>query len=169
MNLMPEIVNRVTARSFLDEPVSEEALTDILEAGRRAPSAKNRQPWRFIVIQDKDIKKSLKEYAYGDERFMQAPLAIAACTTNIGYRMPNGEASYPVDLTFAVSQMMLQAEHEGLGTSVVTTFRQEDMKHLLTIPYSMKVVMFLLIGKSEKAVDHEGRLPLDRVVSFDHW
>lgn len=169
MNLMPEIKNRVTVRSFQDEPVSDEVLTDILEAGRLAPSAKNRQPWRFIVIKNASVKDRLRDFAYGDERFVQAPLVIAACTTNIGYTMPNGEASYPVDLSFAVSHMMLQAEHSGLGTSIITTFRQDDVKNQLTIPYSMRVMMFLLIGKAEKPVDREGRLPLDRVVSFDHW
>ncbi|MDC7241751.1 MAG: nitroreductase family protein, partial [Spirochaetales bacterium] len=110
-------MNRVTADSFLDEPIPEESLNNILDAGRIAPSAKNRQPWRFIVLEDAEVRKKIKECAYGDDRFSQAPVAIAACTTNIGYRMPNGELSYPVDLTFALSFMMLQAEHEGMGTS----------------------------------------------------
>ncbi len=169
MNLMPEIMNRSTAVSFLDEPVPEEVLTDILEAGRLAPSAKNRQPWRFIVIRDVQMKENLQKCAYGDDRFKQAPFIIAACTTNIGYKMPNGEVSYPIDLSFAVSQMMIQASFSGLGSSVITTFRQEDVKNLLTVPYSMKVIMFLLVGKTEEKADREGRLPLERVVSFDHW
>ncbi len=169
MKLMPEIMNRQSADSFLDEPIPEESLNNILDAGRIAPSAKNRQPWRFIVLQDPDVRERIRESAYGDERFSQAPVAIAACTTNIGYRMPNGELSYPVDLTFALSFMMLQAEHEGLGSTIITTFHEEDVKKILTIPYSMKVVMMLLIGKTEKKVDRETRLPLDRVVSFNHW
>ena len=169
MDLLPEIMNRVTVRSFRNEPVSEEVLTAVLEAGRLAPSAKNRQPWRFVVIKDAAVKENIQNYAYGDERFVQAPVVIAACTTNIGYTMPNGEASYPIDLTFAVSNMMLQAEHSGLGTSVITTFQQNEVKNLLTIPYSMKIIMFLLIGKAEKPVDRESRLDLDRVISIDHW
>ena len=83
--------------------------------------------------------------------------------------MPNGELSYPVDLSFAISFMMLQAEHEGLGSSVITTYREDEIKKILTIPYSMKVLMMLLIGKTEKNGDREIRLPMDRVVSFDHW
>lgn len=169
MELMSEILNRVSAESFLDAPVPEESLQNILDAGRRAPSAKNRQPWRFIVLRDSLIKEKIKDIAYGDERFTQAPVAIAACTTNIGYRMPNGELSYPLDLSFAISFMMLQAEHEGLGSSVITTYREDEVKKLLTIPYSMKVLMMLLIGKTEKNGDHEIRHPLERVVSFDHW
>lgn len=169
MEIMSEITNRVTADSFLDSPVPEESLQNILNAGRKAPSAKNRQPWRFIVLRDPLLKEKIKESAYGDERLSQAPVAIAACTTNIGYRMPNGELSYPVDLSFAISFMMLQAEHEGFGTSILTTFREDEIKNILTIPYSMKVLMMLLIGKTEKNGDHEIRLPINRVVSFDHW
>jgi len=169
MKLLPEINNRVTADSFLNKPVSEESLNRILDAGRNAPSAKNRQPWRFVVLQDPIIREKLKEMAYGDERFTQAPVVIAACTTNIDYRMPNGELSYPIDLSFAVSFMMLQSVHEGLGSALITTYRESEVKNLLTIPYSMKVVMMLLIGMVEETTDKVTRLPMNRVVSFDHW
>ncbi len=169
MKLLPEIHNRVTADSFLDDPIPEESLKRILDAGRIAPSAKNRQPWRFIVLQDATMKEQLKELAYGDERFSQAPVVIAACTTNIGYKMPNGELSYPIDLSFAVSFMMLQSVHEGYGSALITTYRESEVKNLLTIPYSMKVVMMLLIGRTEVSEEKEARLPMNRVVSFDHW
>ncbi|MDA3956506.1 nitroreductase family protein [Oceanispirochaeta sp.] len=169
MELIPEIKNRVTAGSFQDLPIPEDSLDRVLNAGRIAPSAKNRQPWRFIVLKDPEIKEKLKNSAYGDERFSEAPVVIAACTTNIGYRMPNGELSYPMDLSFAISFMMIQAEHENLGSALVTTYREDDVKNLLTIPYSMKVVMMLLIGRVEKPVDKETRLPVNRVIYFDQW
>ena len=169
MELLPEIKNRVTANTFEDQRIDDESLQRILDAGRIAPSAKNRQPWRFIVLTDPEIKEKLKHSAYGDERFTDAPAIIAACTTNIGYRMPNGELSYPIDLSFAVSFMMIQAEHENLGSALITTYREDEVKNLLTIPYSMKVVMMLLIGKVIKNNDKESRLPMNRVVSFDHW
>jgi len=169
MELLSEIQNRATIRQFSQRPVEKEALERILDAGILAPSAKNRQPWRFIVLTDPQIKETLKDAAYGDERFVQAPVAIAACTTNIGYRMPNGELSYPIDIAFAVSFMMLQAEHEQLGTSLITTFQDDVVKNLLTIPYSMKVVMFLLTGYPESRPDREVRLPRNRVVAYDHW
>ncbi len=169
MELLSEIQNRQTVKTFLSDPVDERSLDRILEAGRLAPSAKNRQPWRFIVMQDRELKEKMKEAAYGDERFCQAPVAIAACTTNIGYRMPNGELSYPIDLSFAVSHMMLQTEHEQLGSALITTYREDQVKNLLTIPYSMKVVLILLIGHYEKGEDLKDRLPKNRVVAYDHW
>ncbi|QEN09863.1 nitroreductase [Oceanispirochaeta crateris] len=169
MEILPEIKNRMTSRSFQNIPIPDETLERILNAGRLAPSAKNRQPWRFIVLTDPEIKEQLKQSAYGDERFSEAPVVIAVCTTNIGYRMPNGELSYPMDLSFAVSFMMIQAEHEKLNSAVITTYQEDEVKNLLTIPYSMKVVMMLLIGKAVENSDKEIRLPMNRVVSFDHW
>ena len=169
MELLSEIRNRKTAREFTQDKVDEQALDRILEAGRLAPSAKNRQAWRFVVIQDTALKEALKEAAYGDERFTQAPVAVAACTTNIGYRMPNGELSYPIDISCAVSFMMMQAEHEELGSAVITTYQQEKIKNLLTIPYSMKVVMILLLGHKCENSEQNVRLPKNRVVAYDHW
>ncbi len=169
MNIMTEIKERVNAQKFRKEPVSRDVLENILEAGRLAPSAKNRQPWRFVVLQEDIFKKSIMACAYGDERIGQASAVVAVCTTNIGYRMPNGELSYPMDLSFAVSQMTIQAVHEGLGTALITTFDQDAMKKLLSIPYSMKVMILLLVGKEEDRKEKTGRLPFERVVSFNHW
>ncbi len=166
---MPEIRERMNVLCFKSEPVPSPVLRNVLEAGRLAPSAKNRQPWRFVVLQKDTFRESLMACAYGDERIMQAPAVVAACTTNIGYRMPNGELSYPMDLSFAVSQMTIQAVHEGLGTALITTFDQDAMKKLLSIPYSMKVMILLLVGKEEDRKEKTGRLPFERVVSFNHW
>ncbi|NBF40568.1 MAG: nitroreductase [Spirochaetes bacterium] len=169
MALLPEIDKRASARSFTDEAVSEGQLTRILEAGRVAPSAKNRQAWRFVVIQRPDMRRRVQEAAFGQEYVGQAPAVIALCTTNVEYKMPNGQLSYPVDLGIACSFMMLQAVHEDLGTCVVTTFEEQDVKSLLTVPYQMRVVMLLAVGHPADPAARADRLPLDRVVSYDHW
>jgi len=179
MGLLPEIQHRSSVREFSSRPVDPSQLSRILEAGRLAPSAKNRQAWRFIVIQDEEIRATIRDAAFGQEYLAQAPVVIALCTTNIEYKMPNGQLSYPVDLSIAASFMMLQAVHEGLGTCLVTTFREEDVKSVLTVPYSMRVVTLVAIGHAAdgaagdgaRPVDagHKTRLPLDRIVSYDHW
>lgn len=163
------IKGRSSIRNFTEEPVVPEALNRVLEAGRLAPSAKNRQPWRFVVIQNEAVRKRIQNAAFGQEHVGAAPVIIAACTTNVDYRMPNGQLSHPIDISFAVSSMMIQAEAEGLGTCVVTTFDEQEIKELLTIPYLMRVVMLLLIGHpAERSLPAE-RKPFDRVISFDHW
>lgn len=169
MGLLPEIELRASVRSFTDEPISEEALARILEAGRLAPSAKNRQSWRFVVITDVGIRERIQDAAFGQDYVGQAPAVIALCTTNIEYKMPNGQLSYPIDLSFAASFMMLQASHEDLGSCLVTTFREDDVKSILTVPYSMRVVLLLAVGHPADQAERVSRLPTERVVSFNHW
>ncbi len=169
LELMTAIQNRISVRRFSGEPVQKEQLDRILEAGIRAPSAKNRQPWRFIVVRDDQRREKLMEAAFGQEHVGQAPIVIAACTTNIDYRMPNGQLSYPIDISIAVSFMMLQAVHEGFGTCIVTTFDEADIKHILTVPHSMRVVMLLLIGQAEGESEPTDRMARNRIVGYDHW
>jgi nitroreductase len=83
--------------------------------------------------------------------------------------MPNGQLSYPVDLGIACSFMMLQAVHEDLGTCVVTTFKEQEVKSLLTVPYSMRVVMLLVVGHAAEQAERARRMAMSRIVSYDHW
>lgn len=169
MDILPEILTRRTIRKYKSDPIEKDKLDRILEAGRLAPSAKNRQEWRFIVIQREDHRQKIKEAAFGQEYAGDAPAVIAACTTNIDYRMPNGQYSYPIDITWAVSFMLLQAVREGLGTCCLTTFDEQEVKDLLSVPYSMKVVALLLIGYPKTIPEPVQRKPLTQIVSYDHW
>jgi nitroreductase len=169
MEILPEINNRASVRDFTDEPLTKAQIERILEAGRLAPSAKNRQAWRFVVIKDGPTRKQLENASFGQEYVGKAPVCVALCTTNIEYKMPNGQLSYPIDLGIAASFMMLQAEHEKLGSCVITTFNENDVKSLLSIPYSMRVVMLLLVGHPASRRERDQRLPMSRIVSYEHW
>ena len=169
MDILPEIEKRRTIRKFKPDSVEKDKLERILEAGRLAPSAKNRQEWRFIVVQKRDMREKMKEAAFGQEHVGDAPVVIAACTTNIDYRMANGQLSYPIDITWAVSFMALQAVREDLGTCCLTTFDEQEVKDLLSVPYSMKVIQLLLIGHPEVVPEPALRKPLRQIVSYSHW
>jgi len=169
VDLLQEIANRRSIRQFSEKPVDRAALDRILDAGRRAPSAKNRQAWRFVIITDRDTRLRIQEAAYGQEYVGDAAAVIALCTTNIDYTMPNGQLSYPIDIGIAGAFMMLQAEHEGLGSCPVTTFREEDIKAILTVPYKMRVVLLLLVGHSAEEPELTRRFPLDRIIGWEHW
>lgn len=169
MDILKEILDRRSVRQFKSDSIESDKLERILEAGRLAPSAKNRQQWRFIVINDEDIREKLKKAAFGQEHVGQAPVMIAACTTNIDYKMPNGQLSYPIDMSFAVSFMALQAVKEGLGTCCVTTFDEQLVKYVLTVPHAMKVVMLLLVGYPGDEGEAQSRKPANQVVSYNHW
>ncbi len=156
-------------RHFKNVPLDPEKLSRILEAGRLAPSAKNRQPWRFLVVDDPAIKSKISSAAYGQQHVQEAGAVIVACSTNIEYIMPNGQPSYPIDITFAVSFMMLQAEKEGYGSCIVTMFNESSVHDILTLPYSMRVVMMLAVGEKDEEPTHTDRKSTSQVISFNHW
>ncbi|TFG65044.1 MAG: nitroreductase [Spirochaetales bacterium] len=169
MELLPEIENRQSIRKFTNKTVNKEQLKRIVEAGRRAPSAKNRQPWRFVVITDQELKEKIKVAAFNQEYVSEAGAIIAACSTNIDYRMPNGQLSHPIDISFAMAFMMLQAVHEGLGTCVITTFDEQEVKDMLTVPHSMRVILLLLVGHTAETPFPESRKSFERISVFNHW
>lgn len=169
MELIPAIAERSSIMKFSSKTIEQEKVKRILEAGRRAPSAKNRQPWRFVVIQQDELRKKMEDACFGQEHVGQAPTIVAACTTNIDYTMPNGQLSYPIDLSFAVAFMMIQAQSEGVGSCVITTFNESEVKDFLSVPFSMRVVMLLLLGYAAEKPFPTTRKGFDRVVAFNHW
>ena len=169
MDILPEIIERCSVRSYLSKKVEKGKIDRILKAGQLAPSAKNRQEWRFVVVQNVILRLKIQDAAFGQKHVGSAPVVIAVCPTNIDYRMPNGEFSYSIDISFAASYMLLQATREGLGSCVVTTFDEREMKELLSIPYLMKVIMLVLIGYSDHEPEKTTRKSLKRISSFDHW
>ncbi len=167
---MTEILTRFTPTSFTSEPVQKESLDRIVDAGRLAPSAKNRQPWRFIVIQGEKTKTKILDPCYNEKIVEQAGAVIAICTTNIEYKMPNSHLSWPVDLSFAAAYMSLQAQKEGLGCVIYSTYQENEIKEILTVPHSMRILLLLLIGyTAETKEDPPERLKRDRTVSEEHW
>jgi nitroreductase len=169
MEILKEIRERRSIRRFESGRIEEDKLGRILEAGRLAPSAKNRQEWRFVVVKNESIREKIKNAAYGQEQIALAPLVIAMCTTNIEYKMPNGQLSYPIDLAFAASFMMLQAEKENIGSCCITTFDEQAVREILTVPYAMRVVMLLALGYYDDKPEAPLRKSLKKIVSYNHW
>ncbi|NNM66726.1 MAG: nitroreductase [Spirochaetales bacterium] len=168
-DILAVIRSRFSPHSFLDREVADDVVDRILEAGRLAPSAKNRQPWRFVVVRDLAKRQLISQAAYNEPWIVQAPVHVAVCSTNIDYKMPNGQTAYPIDLSFAAAFMALQAVDEGLACCINTTFDENEIRDLLTVPYGMRVVLLLILGHSdEKPTGHE-RLAKSRIVSFEHW
>lgn len=169
MQIIDEIKDWVTIKKYTDEKIKPETLERILDAGVRAPSAKNRQPWRFIACAGDSVRSKITDAAYGQDHVGAAPVIIAACTTNTEYKMPNGQIAYPIDISMAVSFMMIQARAEKLGACVVTTYDEAEIKDILSVPYSMRVVLLLLIGHPDEDPILTKRKLKSRVIAHEHW
>jgi len=83
--------------------------------------------------------------------------------------MPNGQLAYPIDIGISLAFMMVQARAEGLGAHTITTYDEEQVRQILTVPYQMRVVALLLLGYAEETPLQRERRPLDQLLSYDHW
>jgi nitroreductase len=118
------IKNRESVRDYNpDKKITEEVLNRILNAGRLAPSASNRQPWRFVLVSS---SKKLKEVhaCYHREWFKQSPhvLVIVGDKSKSWKRSYDNFDSIQIDLTIAMDHMILAAENEGVGTCWIIAY-----------------------------------------------
>ena len=133
MELMESIRARRSIRKFQDRPVEEEKLLAVLEAGRLAPSAKNLQDWRSIVVRDNATRQRLAQAARDQQFVAQAPVVIAACKTS-DLVMTCGQPAYVIDVAIAVDHMTLAAASLDLGTCWIGAFYEEKVREILSVP-----------------------------------
>ncbi|MCK5007964.1 MAG: nitroreductase family protein, partial [Spirochaetales bacterium] len=107
MDVYDSIHIRKSVRSYLDKPVEKEKLDRVLNAVRLAPSAGNRQEWRFVVVADPEKRRRLAEEAAGQRFIAEAPIVIAACAETDGKIMRCGQACYPIDMAIAIDHLTL--------------------------------------------------------------
>jgi nitroreductase len=170
MNVFQAIEKRRSVRGYLDKEVEEDKLRAILEAGRAAPSANNKQEWRFIVVKDQDTRKKLC-HAAKDQKFVgEAPVIIACCAQTNEHVMTCGQLCYPIDVAIAIDHMTLAAVELGLGTCWIGAFYEDKVKEVLDIPDEIKVVELLPIGyPAQPPASPRQRLPLDEIVFGEKW
>ena len=169
MNVMEAIGARRSVRAYKDIPVESEKLDRVLEAARLAPSANNRQERRFVVVQEADTRKKIAKAACNQDFVGTAPVVIAACATESGHVMACGQPAYTVDVTIAVDHMTLQAVKEGLGTCWIGAFHEDEVKKILGIPDTIRVVSLLPLGYPEYVPAPTPRKSREQLVTFDKW
>ncbi|UCH04796.1 MAG: nitroreductase family protein [Candidatus Thorarchaeota archaeon] len=166
MDVHEVIKNRRSIRKYSDKKVEDGKVMTILEAGRWAPSAANRQPWHFIVVQDKTMRKKLADaHQYG--RFMaESPVVIVVLGD------PDKNPRYHLaDPHNAVQNMLLAAYEEGLSTcwmGVRDTDIEPEFRTILGIPGNLRVICSISLGYG----DHERsstRFPLEDIVSWENY
>ncbi len=171
MEFYDAVRRRLSVRAYKPDPVPEDVLDRILEAGRLAPSAKNLQPWKFIVIKDPETKQHLVP-ACRDQQFVgQAPVVICACAheDQAWGGMGGYWKSDAVDVTIALEHMILAAAAEGLGTCWVGAFVEEQVKKILSIPDNVKPIALTPLGFPAREAKPRPRKPLAEIVCYDRF
>ena len=165
---MQAMKERRSIRRYQDRPVEDEILTTLMETVRLAPSGNNRQDWRFIVVKDRDQIEKLAATA-GQPFLATAPVIVAGVALNPGRVMRCGVPAYAVDLSIALTHLLLAAVAHGLGTCWLGWFDQDEAKRTLHVPEEYKVVALITLGYPAENPDFRGRKPLDEVVSYDYF
>jgi nitroreductase len=170
MQVVEAIRIRKSVRSYMDRAVEKEKLTRVLEAARMAPSAGNRQEWRFVVVTDPEKRSRLAEEAAGQRFIAEAPVVIVACAQSDGKIMRCGLACHPIDVAIAIDHLTLAAVAEGLGTCWIGAFNPDGVRAILGIPKDIVVVELLPLGypKDPQPVA-KSRLPMDTIVRYERW
>ncbi len=167
MELKAAIKQRESIRDYESKPVPEEKLLRVLEAARLAPSASNRQRWKFIVVREEKKRQELARVARGQAHVAQAPVIIAAVATMPDYIMSCGVPAYAVDLAIAVDQMTLAAVDEGLGTCWIGAFSQAEARDILKVPENCRIVTLLPLGFPKQTGKQKVRKSLDEIVCYE--
>lgn len=169
MNVAEAIKKRRSIRSYKDKEIPDDVLHRVLEAARLAPSARNRQEWKFIVVRDAALRKKLAVAAKGQSFVASAPVVLAFCATEDKDVMACGQKTGSVDTSIAMSYVTLAAVEEGLGTCWLGAFVEEEVKKLLGVPAHARVVAMSPLGYPAEHPATRGRKDFDKVVSFESW
>jgi len=169
MEVKEAIQTRRSVRAYQDKEIPEEKIKKVLEAAQSAPSANNRQPWKFIVVKDPQSREKLARAAANQSFVGEAPVIIVAVALQPEYVMRCGVPSYPVDLAIAVDHMTLSAVDEGLGTCWIGAFYQDEVRKILNIPEKYKVVALLPLGFPADKPGSKFRKPLEEMVCYESF
>ncbi len=169
MTVMEAIGRRFSVRKFKPYEIEDDRLERVLEAARLAPSARNLQEWRFVVVREPRMRAALAEASNGQGFVGEAPAVIVACATSTEHVMSCGLHCFPIDVSIAMAYMTLAAAEEELGTCWIGAFNADKVKELLGIPEGVIVVGLLPIGYPDAEAPSKTRLAMDEIVMPERW
>jgi nitroreductase len=171
MDFLNLVKTRYSYRSYdKSKPVEKASIMRILEAGRMAPSAANRQPWSFLVIQSADMLAKIHE-TYPSKWFTEANtvLVVKGRKNDAWVRKSDGYNAIETDLTIAMDHMILAATAEGLATCWIAAFDYQKLRDVLQL--SLDEVVFAIsplgyAGEDLGATRTKSRKPIEEIVTW---
>jgi len=173
MEFYDVIRTRRSIRKYQDKEIPEDVLMRVLDAGRIAPSGSNRQPWRFVVVKDKDKRQQIAEACYGQKFIAEAPVVLVCCSIRCtsGYE-PWKEAAGPRDVIIAIDHITLAARNEGLGTCWIGALYPKEVARIVNVPEDIDVIMVLPIGyplSDEMFTGKTSRKSMEEIVFYEEY
>ena len=169
MDFFELLKKRYSVRAYQSKPVEDDKLKKVLEAACLAPTAANRQPFRFIVIHTKDRESELARI-YNREWFYQAPLVICACAfPSEAWSRMDGKNYSDVDTTIAMDHFILAAANMGLGTCWIAAFDPVAAREILALPDDVEPVAFTPLGYPADEAKSKKRKAVSELVHYERW
>lgn len=173
MDIFQVIRDRRSIRKYKDTPVEREKIELILDAARLAPSWKNLQCWRFLVLTDATKRATVLD-AFPDDNpgkkaIAMAPVVIVVCGNPVESDTENGIDYFVADVSIAFEHLCLAAHALGLGTCWMGWYNEEQIKQSLGIPAGIRVVGITPLGYPDQEPKPRPRKELHEIAFFNEW
>ena len=164
MDFQELIHRRYSVREYLPDPVSEEALARILEAGRLAPTAANRQPFRIVVLHGAGRQEAL-DRVYARAWFARAPVVLCVCgVPEEAWVRRDGRSHLDVDAAIVMDHLILAATDEGLGTCWIANFDVAAAREVFEVRADEVPLLLTPLGRAADRPKARERRSLDSLV-----
>ena len=173
MDILQAIRDRRSIRKYKDTPVARETIEQLLDAARLAPSWKNMQCWRFLVLTEPARREALLA-AFPDDNpgkraIATAPVVIVVCADPAESGIENGIEYYIADTAIAFEHICLAALSLGLGSCWMGWYDESKIKTGLGIPENIRVVGVTPIGYPDQEPKPRPRKELAEIAWFEQW
>jgi len=180
VNFLELAQKRQSDRNYLPDTIDREVIDRCIEAARLAPSACNSQPWKFIVVDDPDLRKKVAEKLHdfvmkGNSFALTAPVLIAIVeeapniTSGIGGFLKNKQYAL-IDIGISAEHFCLQAAEEGIGTCMLGWFDEKAVQKLLKIPSNRRIPLVITLGKPVSGETRlKNRKTIDTIRTFNSY
>ena len=163
MECLNLLFQRRSVRKYKHQDIPDDLLKSILNAARLAPSAHNRQPWHFIVVKDKALRKELSQWRWS--KFLsEAPVVIVGCGNPV-----KSPKYWMIDVAIALQNLVIAATSLGLGTCWIGDFEEDTVKELLRIPKEWRIVALIAVGYPDESPESPRKKPLNIITSLDYF
>ena len=179
--MIKEIKKRRSIRKYINKPVEDEKIIQLLESARLAPSGSNTQPWHFIIVKSELSRQKLAEVSHNQKWMISAPIFIV-CVADIRCRIsedvgisitedsPQVELKQIIrDTSISIGHILLEADNLGLGTCWVACFIQEEIRPILNIPADKYVVGIITLGYANEAPKARPRKKIEEITHYESW
>ena len=173
MNFLEVVQARRSLRSYMDKPVEREKLEYVLESARLAPSWKNMQCWRFIVVEDaagrEALAESMGESNPGRKALMSAPIVVVLCAVPKESEIWEGKDNMMLDAGLAMEHLILAATEQGLGTCWQGLFTENKVRLALNVPDDVRVVAMSPLGYAAEERRPRPRKAMEEIVYYEKY